>query len=192
MIEQLVSWDRDIFFLINRNLSNSFFDLIMPWIREPFVWIPVYLFLIYLCFRWFGKKAWIWVLGAILCVSVSDRIASGAFKPAFKRPRPCHHTHLEQEVILRKRSGCGGAYGFASSHAANHFALSLFLWMLWKRRLKKYQALLLFFWASLISFAQVYVGVHFPADIVAGAMIGMVTAFLIYKLIFLIEQKFLI
>lgn len=183
MISQLVSWDHDLFFFINSDLANPVFDFLMPWFREAKIWIPLYVLFVYLLIRLKKRQSWLWIIGLILSVGASDYIASGLFKPYFERPRPCHHTQLNQEVILRKPDGnCGGSYGFASSHASNHFAIALFLSLTFAGWYKKWVTYALFLWAFSIGFAQIYVGVHFPGDVVMGAIIGLFTSFLLYRL----------
>jgi undecaprenyl-diphosphatase len=188
-MKQLAELDHAFFFLINRDASNSFFDWIMPWIREPLTWIPVYVLLLSLLIYKKKKGVWIAMLGLLLTVTLSDQLASGLFKPLFQRPRPCHHQELDQEVILRKESGCGGPYGFASSHASNHFGIALFMIAMLGLNAKKTGFWLLLLWPILISFAQVYVGVHFPGDTLAGAVLGSLSACLCLYLVRLTEQK---
>lgn len=188
-MKELAELDHALFFLINRDTSNGFFDLLMPWLREPLLWIPVYVFLLGLLIYKKRKKAWIGILAVALSVTLADQLASGVFKPLFQRPRPCHHQGLDQEVILRKESGCGGPYGFASSHAANHFAISLFMIGMLSLSWKKTGFWLLLLWPILISFAQVYVGVHFPGDTLAGAILGVFAAWLCLYLARLTERK---
>lgn len=192
MIAQLVSWDHELFFLINRSLENGFFDFIMPWLREAKLWIPLYLFFIFLIIRFKRKKSWVWIIGLLLAVGASDYVASGIFKPAFERPRPCHHQNLKEEVILRKHGGnCGGEFGFVSSHAANHFAIALFICCLFGCSSRTWTSYALFVWAGLIAFAQVYVGVHFPADVFAGALIGLFIAWLFFRIALFVEKRYL-
>lgn len=190
MIAHLAALDHDLFFFINRNLDNAFFNLIMPWIREPKLWLPLYVFFLILVVRLKKKRSWLWIIGLALTVGSADYLASGIFKPNFERPRPCWHENLNQEVILRKSDGnCGGKYGFASSHASNHFAIALFLSLTLGWTSKSKYRWLLFFWAASIAFAQVYVGVHFPGDVIVGALLGLLAAFLFYRITLFAEQK---
>ncbi len=192
MITQLASWDHDLFFLINRGLANNFFDFLMPWLREAKIWIPLYIFFLYLIIRLKKKRSWLWIVGLITAVGISDYTASGIFKPYFERPRPCHHQNLQEEVVLRKHDGsCGGRYGFVSSHASNHFAIALFLCLLLGRSSRSWTSYALFAWAAVISFAQVYVGVHFPGDVFVGALIGLLAAYLIYRFALFVEKRYL-
>jgi membrane-associated phospholipid phosphatase len=166
---------RRFFFWINHGLSNGLFDVVMPWIREKLVWIPLYIFIIGLSIKKFGWKA-VWVvLFALLSVAAADLLSAKVLKPWIMRPRPCHA--LVQDVILRVDS-CGGAYGFVSSHATNHFAMAMFFIFVFRRPSNK-QFVYLFFliWAGLISFAQVYVGVHYPFDVLLGALLGLLIGY---------------
>jgi len=190
MITQLAALDHELFFFINRSLDNVLFNWLMPWMREPKLWIPLYVFFLYLLIKKKKKKSWLWIIGLALTIGTSDYLASGIFKPNFERPRPCWHTNLNQEVIIRKHDGsCGGKYGFASSHASNHFALALFLSLALMWTNKSLWRWLLFLWAGIIAFAQVYVGVHFPGDVLVGAILGIIAAQVFYRITFFVEQK---
>lgn len=190
MIEQLASWDHDLFFFVNHGAENDLFNFLMPWIRESKLWIPLYVLFLFAIIRLKGKRSWLWIIGILLAVGASDYLASGVFKPHFARPRPCNHQGLNQEVILRKLDGnCGGRYGFASSHAANHFALAMFLSLTMAFSRRSVWPYLLFFWAGCISFAQVYVGVHFPGDVFVGALLGILSAIFLFRITLFAEQK---
>lgn len=178
MIESLLNWDRELFVWINQTWQNAFFDAVLPWMREAKIWIPLYIVFIGILIYQFRKRFWIPLLFVILAVGSADRISSGLFKPGFERLRPCHEPQLEGQVTQRRLDGkCGGQYGFISSHASNHFALALFLFLLWRKRKHGKWAVLLFVWASVISISQVYVGVHYPGDILVGAILGLFLAY---------------
>lgn len=190
MIAHLAALDHDLFFFINRNLDNAFFNAIMPWIREPKLWLPLYVILLVLLIRLKKSRSWLWIIGLAFTVGSADYLASGIFKPNFERPRPCWHENLKQEVVLRKSDGnCGGKYGFASSHASNHFAIALFLSLVFGWKWKSKYRWFLFVWAASIAFAQVYVGVHFPGDVLVGALLGLLAAQLFYRITLFAEQK---
>lgn len=190
MIDYLETLDHYLFLWVNRGLENAFFDFLMPWLREAKIWIPLYLVFLYLVIRIKRKKAWIWIIGLALAVGAADYVASGIFKPNFKSFRPCWEGSMKHKMILRKRDGnCGGRYGFASSHAANHFAIALFLSLALGLSNKSYWRWLLLFWAGSIAFAQVYVGVHFPGDVFVGALIGLLAAQILYRITLFAEQK---
>ncbi len=165
----IIQWDISLFEYINNDLGNSFFDLVMPWLREPLFWMPFYIFLITFVFFNFGKKAYWFIVFVILTFASADLISSRAIKKAIKRIRPCN-TEMVQTV---ERVPCGSGYSFTSSHAANHFAVATFLIMTLGqifKRIKKW----LWLWAASIAFAQVYVGVHFPMDVLAGGILGVI------------------
>ena len=178
MLEKLVQLDQQLFLFLNR-LHNPFWDKVMYWVTEgTFFWIPFYILLIVLVARIF-KWQTIYILMAIaVVITLCDQFSSTLIKPWVQRLRPCHEPSIQHLVHLV--GDCGGMYGFISSHAANTFGLSMFLWLLLKSR---YQLIgLLFFWAALVSYSRIYVGVHYPADIILGALSGIVFAWRIYQL----------
>lgn len=169
MIDVLVRLDRECFFLINEGLQNPFFDWLMPFLRDKYFWIPFYFLFTFLLTFYYKKKIWIVVLMAILTVAISDQLSGQLIKKLVKRPRPCQKTEIKDYVNLKV--DCGSGYSFVSSHASNHFALAVFLILLPGRRYKWVIPVSLL-WASSISFAQVYLGLHYPLDVMGGAMLG--------------------
>lgn len=178
MIESLIELDEALMLELNSH-HNSFFDELMYWVSHKFFWIPFYLLLVYLIVKRWGWNT-VYVLVAIaLCIALADRFTSGFMKPFFERPRPCHEPELSH-LIHTTYNKCGGRFGFASSHAANVFALSTFLWL----DLRSFYRWIgwLFAWALLVSYSRVYLGVHYPGDITIGAMVGIVTGCSVYWL----------
>ena len=168
-MSELLELDFSIFFFINDELANPFFDWLMPWWRDKKTWIPVYLLLAgFLVFK-FKKEGAILLLATILTVGIADLTSSKIMKPIFERPRPCNELRLEGKVI--ERAGCGSGFSFTSSHATNHFALSVFLMLTLGAKYRRLRMPLLI-WAASIAFGQVYVGVHYPSDVLAGAILG--------------------
>ncbi len=160
------------FFLILNGIHSPFWDGVMGIVTHRFTWIPLYIYLIYYLFRNFSSNKWLNLIFVLLSVGLADRITSGLMKPFFERFRPCHDPAISQWVHVV--GNCGGQFGFASSHAANSFALVLCFYLLLKMNHLKNQKLiyLLSFWAILVSYSRIYVGVHFPSDIVVGALVG--------------------
>lgn len=190
MMEWLNSLDQEVLIFVNQGLQNSLFDFLMPWLREPKIWIPLYVIFLSLLIVKAKKRSWLWIVGIALCVGLSDYLASGLFKPNFQRPRPCHEQALSEKISLRKRDGnCGGAYGFASSHASNHFAMASFLSLAFGLGMRNRWRWMLYFWAGIIAFAQVYVGVHYPGDVLVGALLGLLAARILYQIVLFAEQK---
>lgn len=189
MLESLIHIDRSVLVLINQKLANPLFDVIMPLLREGSYWIPLYAVMLFFWVKWHGKKTMIFLLFVLATIGLSDYLASGLFKPHFKRPRPCYHPEVSHQITLRKASGCGGKYGFASSHASNHFALAFWFYFLTPSASRKGYHLLWWLWAASIALAQVYVGVHYPSDTLMGAMLGILSASLFYRLLHLFYQQ---
>ena len=175
MLEQLIQFDQNLFFTINHGLSNSFFDWLMPALRNRFFWTPLYLFIIIFSIRTYGKQGWIMILFLGLTFGCTDFISSSLIKPTVQRLRPCNDPEIKSDV--KNLIDCGSGYSFPSSHASNHFGLAVFLIVMFFSKWKLILPIGLL-WAASISFAQVYVGVHYPVDILAGAMLGGMIGFM--------------
>ena len=165
----LLDLDQYLFELINTEWANPFFDFILPLFREKLIWAPLYLFVISYALLNLKAQKWYFLFLLLVTVSMTDLTSSELIKKTVKRPRPCHEISNLEPIQVRVH--CGSGYSFTSSHAANHFAVAVFLiFTLFKRY--RWAKVLLFFWAFTISFAQVYVGVHYPLDILGGALVG--------------------
>jgi len=177
--DQLLQLDRHLFYLINHDLANPFFDWIMPLLRTPKNWIPLYIFIIGFCIWKFKKQGIIIIIFIALSAGFADFTSASLIKPLVKRDRPC------RDVVVSKtdmeRVPCGPAYSFPSTHATDHFAMAFFMILLFH---KKWRWIWLWaiLWAGIISFAQVYVGVHFPIDVFCGAIYGMLVGWLFWWL----------
>ena len=179
-MEALLEWDYFLFKLIN-GTSHSFFDAIAVYWREKTFWIPLYIGILVFLWKHFSpKKVGLVVLGAILVVVLSDQISSSIIKPLVKRDRPCKNADLAQDIHLIV--ACGSGKSFVSSHATNHFAIAIYLALLLKIVLPAALPLLLF-WAASISYCQVYVGVHYPSDVFAGAILGLLIGSFVFWLL---------
>lgn len=168
--------DLQLFQFINTGLSNIAFDYLMPALREKLVWLPFYVYLLvftFVNFRW--NVALLFVLSLGITVGLSDLGSSRLVKKNVERLRPCNDPDVKDMVSLR--ATCGRGYSFTSSHAANHFALVFFFIYTLGRLFKKLRWPLVC-WAGLISFAQVYVGLHYPSDVIFGALLGAVIGML--------------
>ncbi len=177
MLKTLEEWDKQLFLAINGE-HNGLFDFLMPWISNKYIWIPIYALLLYYLIKNYRNKE-IYVLLAIgLLIFISDQTASGFLKPTVERLRPCYDPAIKDQVHLLK--GCGGQFGFASSHASNSFAIAFFCFILLRDHLK--YAWLLIPWAVIIAYSRIYLGVHFPGDVIVGGIIGYVAAVLIARL----------
>ena len=174
-MQHLINFDKAFFKLINGTWINSFLDWFMPWVRTPELWVPLYLFLVLLIAINFKKNgAWI-LFFAVLTVTITDTISSHIFKPYFHRLRPCSDPEMAGMVRLLLNYAPGNG-SFTSSHAANHFGIAMFFFLALKKYFGNWMYLF-FLWAFLISYAQVYVGVHYPFDILGGAIIGCLSGY---------------
>jgi membrane-associated phospholipid phosphatase len=168
-IDLLVYWDHVVWYYMNTQWHNAFFDTVIPFLRNQWFWAPVYLFLAIFIPAKFGKQGVLWCLFFLISFIISDQMSSTLLKPFFHRLRPCHNPYLTSVIHLL--IPCGGMYGFPSTHAANHFSIGIFSAVTLSRYAKWVWPVAVF-WAMLVSFAQVYVGVHFPLDVAFGAVIG--------------------
>ncbi len=166
----LNAWDTFLFLQINSELTNPILDKILPIWRNANTWLPLYVFLIVFSVVNFKNKSFYWIFGAILTLIITDQISSSLVKPFFERPRPCNEPLLMSHVRLLL-GYCSGGYSFTSSHATNHFGFAVYVMFTLSGLFKKWCYLFLF-WAATVSYAQVYVGVHYPLDIISGAILG--------------------
>ncbi len=167
MLEFINNIDTNIFIFLN-GINSPFWDKIMWWISGSKSWIPMYAVIVAVIVykqRW---KSIITLIFIALVVTLADQLSVHAFKEVFQRLRPCHNPALLDIVHIVKNK-CGGQYGFVSSHAANTFAVAFFLWRLFKN---KYFSWFIFIWATVVSYSRIYLGVHYPFDVIGGATLG--------------------
>lgn len=169
--QQLLHLDYQLTFLVNREMVHPVLDDLFLLLRESIFHVPLYLFIIIYSFQVFGKKAIWWVLGAISLIALCDLLSSHVIKAYFNRPRPCRDPFLAGQIRFLARY-CGANGSFTSSHAVNHFAFATYVASTMRGISKWFN--LLFVWALAIAYAQVYVGVHYPSDVLAGAFLGIV------------------
>jgi membrane-associated phospholipid phosphatase len=174
ILENLLHFDHWLFQKINQQWTNSFFDHILPFLREANIWVPFYLFLLVFAALNFGKKGWLWSFGLIMTGIISDLTSSHLVKNLVFRYRPCRNPFLEDQVRLLVKY-CPKDSSFTSSHACNHFAAATFIFFTLRGTSGWWR--LVFLWALAISYAQVYVGVHFPLDVAGGAFLGFVIGY---------------
>ncbi|MBV9960658.1 MAG: phosphatase PAP2 family protein [Parafilimonas sp.] len=173
----LLNLDTDFFYKINTVWTNSFFDNNFPWLRDATTWYPVYLFLLVLMLYNFGWRSWTWVVFIALNVTITDQLSSSVIKHLVPRLRPCQDANMADHVRMLVNH-CSGGNSFPSSHATNHFGAAVFIYC----TLRKYCGnwiYLFFIWAAIVSYGQVYVGVHYPTDVLGGAIIGSIIGFIV-------------
>lgn len=183
MLEWLINLDKELLLLLNGQ-QHYFWDYLMRLISEKEMWYVFYITLIGCIFNIYGwRKGGLIIVSLILVIVVSDQIASGIFKPLFKRFRPSRDPDFSHMVNLVK-GYTGGKYGFVSSHAANSFGLAVLASLVLKNRIT---SIFLIFWAIIVSYSRIYLGVHYPSDIIVGGLIGVAMAYLGY---FLLQKYF--
>ena len=177
MINQLIAKDIELFIYLN-NLGTAQWDGFWLFISNKYSAIPLYLLLLYFTYKQFGlKKTFVAVLFVVLLIALSDQ-TSNLFKDGFKRLRPCHDENISS--LLRLVGGrCGGLYGYFSAHAANSMAIAVFFGLLLRRKINYFFPILIL-WAIFVSYSRIYLGVHFPLDVVTGMLIGLIYGTLFY------------
>ena len=176
-MEKLLELDRKLFLELNSSFHTPWLDQFMMFLSSTMAWLPLYLFLVYLLIRMFRKDVWMILLAIALTVVIADQVTSSFMKPFFERLRPTHEPDLRDLVNVVNQYR-GGKYGFASSHAANTFGIATLMWLVlipWRRWMP-----LLFLWPLTVGYTRIYLGVHYPGDILVGYFIGFLAAIVSY------------
>ncbi|MFT4092697.1 MAG: phosphatase PAP2 family protein [Niabella sp.] len=174
-----VNTDHKLFELINVKSANGLFDSLLPLFRNPFIWGPLYLFIVAFAVMNFKKSGWWWFGLAIATAACTDMVGARLFKETFERLRPCSDPEMQGHVRM-VLGRCSGGFSFVSNHAINHFGIAAFVYSTFRSFFNYSWAL--FIWAALISYAQIYVGVHYPFDVLFGALFGIIIGSLTGKL----------
>jgi membrane-associated phospholipid phosphatase len=179
ILQSLEKLDQSLFVFINHDAHSPVLDPLMSLLRNPDTWIPLYVFMAFWSVIRLKKVTWLFVLCTLLTIALTDSVTAFVFKPFFERIRPCAEPALAG--IVRVLDGCGGKYSFPSNHAANHFGLAAF-WFNAISKMTGKKWYWLWIWAFLVCYAQIYVGKHYPGDILAGAIFGICMGILSYRL----------
>jgi undecaprenyl-diphosphatase len=179
MMDTLINADIELLIYLN-NLGTEQWDGIWLILSDKFSAIPLYGLLLFLSFKQFGLKKTMWMLLFIaVLITFSDQ-TSNLFKYGFKRLRPCHDELVVNKIRLVK-DYCGGLYSYFSAHASNAISIAIFFGLLLRDKFK-YLSVILIIWAVLVAYSRVYIGVHFPLDIITGMLFGLLYGTIFYKL----------
>lgn len=171
MIDTLDRLDKQLFLWLNGKFTPGL-DPIMVWVTTRESWLPLYALLVGWLIYTYRRRATGLILTLIAAVAVADQVASSVLKPLFLRLRPCHEATLIK--LIHPVLECGGKYSFVSSHASTTFALATSLWLLLGKRHPWLRVG--FAWAALVSYSRIYVGAHYPLDVLAGTGVGIGSA----------------
>ena len=184
MIENLNAIDQDLLLAIN-GLHCHYFDTFMWLMSRVCAYVLVALCFLYLLYRQGWKQMLLILVALALTIVLADQISSGVIKPLVHRLRPTHNEEIGSLLHILN-SYRGGLYGFVSSHAANSFGAAVLLALLFRNRAVTY---ILIAWAATISYSRMYMGVHYPGDIICGAAVGALSAYLFYRILLTVCQK---
>jgi undecaprenyl-diphosphatase len=169
IFNSLQGFDRDVVLAVNRS-HTPMLDAVMVFASDRAVWFPAYALLIVALIYLYRRRAWLLLPLLIVAVALADSITSRLFKPYFERLRPCHEPALAP--LLHLPDGCGGQFGFLSSHAANSFALAFFMLLTLPKGRFGLGKAAVFAWALLLSYSRIYLGAHYLTDVLGGALVG--------------------
>lgn len=177
MLDFLKNIDTQLLLIINGH-HNSFCDAFMWQASGKYFWFPFILVIAYIIFK-YRKQSWVIFLSIAILILLTDQISSHLLKNLVERLRPSHEPSLQGMLHFMKNYQ-GGLYGFVSSHAANSFGLALFLSLLFRNKIFTVS---IFIWATTVSYSRIYLGVHYPGDVLGGIIIGLSVGSLVYWLI---------
>lgn len=177
-MDALQLWDQELFLWLN-GLGSEPFDAFWMTVTNKRYTIGFYAILTAVMSKRLGWKNTLWMLLTIaLLITFTDQITN-LFKDGFKRLRPCHEVGLT-DIMRQVKPGCGGKYGYFSGHASNSFAMATFFVVLFARHLKWLRWLFLV--AALVAYSRIYIGVHYPLDVISGTCFGILGGWLFAKL----------
>jgi len=178
MLNYLIELDKALFLFLN-GINSPFWDGVMYWISHKFTFVPLYAAVIYFFFKQYGWNGLLVLVMAVFTIAVADQVSSSIIKEAVHRLRPSHNPEFDQVIHLVYENR-GGMYGFVSSHAANSFAFAVFTLLLFRKR---WFTISILVWAAVVSYSRIYLGLHYPGDILGGAIVGVLSGMLGYTVL---------
>ena len=186
MLETILKWDTELFLTLNQ-AGVSWLDTFMVLISEVWVWIPLYVAILFFIFKKFPlRDALVFAAVCVVGVVLTDQGSVHLFKEVFRRLRPCQVDELREQMRFLA-SGCG-LYGFVSSHAANTFGFAVISGGIFNKVYPKL-GLALLVWAAIVSYSRIYLGVHYPLDIICGALLGVLIGRLLLLIVYRRQQS---
>ncbi|RAJ12980.1 phosphatase PAP2 family protein [Olleya aquimaris] len=188
MLDQLVQYDKELFLFLN-NLGSTTWDGFWLFYTDKIHWVPLYAVLAVLMYKRLNTKMFVLTLVVIaLMILFTDQITNLFKNVIVKRHRPCHEDELVQAMRLLK-SWCGGQYGYFSGHSSNSMAVAIFSGLMLRYKYK-YLIFILIVWAMAMGYSRVYIGVHYPLDILTGMIFGGLSGWMFYKLDKYLQSRF--
>ena len=185
MLNKLIQLDQEFFLLLN-GAGTKTFDSFFVFISSTKSAIPLFLFIIFLLIKKYRTSFWQGLVLILIVVSLADLTSVHAFKNVFMRLRPSHEPAMVDQIRLLVSKG--GLYGFVSSHAANFFAIAAIVSSLFSER--KHLPYVLYSWATIVAYSRIYVGKHYPLDVIGGAILGIFIAKIVWCIVLKIKEKY--
>lgn len=178
-LQGAIDIDTNIFLFIN-GMHNTFFDYFMSAYSGKWVWVPMYAAIWYVMLRNFHWKVTLFcMVGLALVITIADQTGATLIRPYVERLRPANLENPISDMVHIVNGHRGGRYGFPSCHAANTFGLAFFVWFLFRKR---WLTVFMMGWALLTCYSRIYLGVHYPGDFIAGTLVGLIAAYIVYRL----------
>lgn len=177
LLQSLIEIDEQFLLAIN-GCHNEYFDHFMYLFSDRWIWVPMYGAILYVMIRNFSFRKMIVCLAAMaLTITIADQVGASIIRPIVERLRPSNPENPISEVVHIVNNYRSGRYGFPSCHAANTFGLAFFVCFLFRQR---WLTAFLMFWAVVTCYSRVYLGLHYPGDLLAGMILGLISASIVY------------